>query len=81
MRRTRSINTPANSENSNQGDCPTTCTNDTSRGSVVIDTAASGSTVSINPSATEPDTATACNRAHPRDMPVTLPSGVENEDV
>ncbi|GAA0233948.1 hypothetical protein GCM10010492_35980 [Saccharothrix mutabilis subsp. mutabilis] len=59
MRRARSINTPANSENNSQGDCPTTCTNDTSRGSVVIDTAASGSAVNINPSATEPDTATA----------------------
>ncbi|GAB3008669.1 hypothetical protein GCM10027184_77980 [Saccharothrix stipae] len=33
-----------------------------------------GSTANIRPSATEPDTATACSRTHPLDMVHTLPT-------
>lgn len=64
VRRARSMSTPANSENSSHGACPATLTSDTWRGSVVIDTASSGSAASRSPSHADPDTATACSRTH-----------------
>ena len=62
VRRARSISTPAKSDSSSHGACPAMPISEISRGSVVMDTASSGSAASISPSAEEPDTATACSR-------------------